>query len=124
MSMSMVISWVLPISSLPLENTVGYLSHNSSKADLVVGLTSASCRSTFLGPGISAGDVRNALSMGTAGSLYFAWFYGKRGSLVLTSSPLFHHNPQAHVLLLHLLWIQQNLQFYPYPDTENAYLNL
>ena len=29
-----------------------------------MGLTSASCRSTFLGPGISAGDVRNALSMG------------------------------------------------------------
>ena len=50
--------------------------------------------------------------------------YGKRGSWVLTSSPLFHRNPQAHVLLLHLLWIQQNLQLYPYPDIENAYLNL
>ena len=124
MSMSMVMSWVLPISSLPLENTVGYLSHNSSKAGPCVGLTSASCRSTFLGPGISAGDVRNALSMGTVGSLYFAWVYGKRGSLVLASSPLFHRNPQAHVLLLRLLWIQQNLQLYPYPDTENAYLNL
>ena len=74
MSMSIVMSCVLPKSSLLLENIVGYLSHNSSKADLVVGLTSASCRSTFLGPGISAGDVRNALSMGTAGSLYFACF--------------------------------------------------
>ena len=50
--------------------------------------------------------------------------YGKRGSLVLTSSPLFHRNLQAHVLLLHLLSIQQNLQLYPNPDTENAYLNL
>ena len=51
-------------------------------------------------------------------------FYGKRGSLVLTSFALFRRSPQAHVLLLRLLWIQQNLQLYPYPDTENAYLNL
>ena len=66
--------------------------------------------------------------------MYYQWvlgvvcillgFYGKCGSLVLTSSPLFHRSPQAHVLLLRLLWIQQNLQLYPYPDTENAYLNL
>ena len=63
--------------------------------------------------------------MGTVGSLYFAWVaYGKRGSLVLASFPLFRRSPQAHVLLLRLLWIQQNLQLYPYPDTENAYLNL
>ena len=37
--------------------------------------------------------------------------YGKRGSLVLTSSSLFHRNLQAHVLLLHLLWIQQTYNF-------------
>ena len=49
-------------------------------------------------------------------------FYGKRGSLVLASSPLFHRNPHAHVLLLRLLWIQQNLQLYPYPDTEECIL--
>ena len=62
--------------------------------------------------------------MGTAGSLYILLgFYWKRGFLVLASSPLFHRNPQAHVLLLRLLWVQQNLQPYLYPDTENAYLN-
>ena len=83
-SMSIVISWVLPISSLPQENTLGYLSHNSSKADLMVGLMLVSCRSTFLGPGTSAGDVRNALSMGTTGSLYL-FFVGD-----VVSQPSYH----------------------------------
>ena len=72
MSMSIVTSCVLPISSFPFEKTLGYFSQSASKVDLMLGVMSASCRSTLLGPGMSAGDVRNALSRGIIGSLYLA----------------------------------------------------
>ena len=71
-SMSIVTNCVQPISSFPLEKTLGYFSQSTSKVDLVPGVMSASCRSTFLGPGISTGDVMKALSRGMIGILYLA----------------------------------------------------
>ena len=84
MSMSFVISCVLPISSFPLEKTLEYFSQSTSKVDLVPGVMSASCRSTLLSPGTSTGDVMKALSRGMIGILYLAcflrgmWFQGPR----------------------------------------------
>ena len=71
-SISIITNCVQPMSSFPLEKTLGYFSQSASKADLVPGVMSASCRSTFLGPGTSAGDVMKALSRGIIGILYLA----------------------------------------------------
>ena len=81
---------------------------------------SASCRSTLLGPGTSAGDVRNALSRGIIGSLYLARCLPGMYFVVPASFLQARHGQQGRVLPHLQLSVGQNLQLYPCLGIENT----
>ena len=87
--MSILTSFVLPMSSLCLENAWPYSSHSSSNLQQMSAETSLSWRWTFLWPGTSAGEQIKAVLLGISGNV--SWCCGTqflgwaRCSLILSS---------------------------------------
>ena len=88
-SMSILTSFVLPMSSLFLEKASPYSSQSSSNFCLISVAMSLSCSCTLQGPGTSAGEQRKAVSCGISGRVSCLWgtqFCGlARCSVILSS---------------------------------------
>ena len=86
--MSILTSFVWPMSSLFLEKASPYSSHSSLNFCLISVVMVLSCSCTLQGPGTSAGEQIKAVSCGISGSVLCLWgtqFHGlARCSLILS----------------------------------------